>query len=210
MRPMAWRLGALLGVAAAATLSATLIMLSASGSVPTPIHHRDGLGPLGSTRDPGSTITFGFDPAVGGPTWTVGIRLCVAQGDQSVVISGPIKPSQVIGVGFRYLGAFARVFTRATGATPIYSAGGFPPTVSERLQATRDFTVGFLCPATSDDDASAPYVELLLGIGNDPAIEGGGGWQGIEIAYSVGKTRYVVSLGYDIFICTGAVRSEYC
>ena len=87
----------MLGVAALATLGIIFATSHDSG----PEYHRDGLGPLGSVGDPASDQAIGFDPLVGGPTWSVGVQLCLAQGDQSAVLDGSVTSTKSVSGGIK-------------------------------------------------------------------------------------------------------------
>jgi hypothetical protein len=51
----------------------------------------------------------------------------------------------------------------------------------------------------STDAAGDPYTELILGFG--VTGPGGGGWQGVDVAYTVGDAHYTLTTGYAFLIC---------
>jgi hypothetical protein len=170
-----------------------------SGMAGGPERHAQGDGPLGSLGGVG----LAFDPDVGGPSWTVGIQLCLAQGNQPAVLDGSVGPTSIVGdnppPAVRFVGAYVREFTPSQVDTPIGSIGGFPPILPDKLHQVKGFEVTDVCPQSSDP--SRPYTELLIGVMADPANTGGGGWHGVDVGYASGWRHHVVSLKYDIMIC---------
>ncbi|HVD47862.1 MAG TPA: hypothetical protein VNG70_11330 [Candidatus Limnocylindria bacterium] len=173
-----------------------------------PAHHLDGQGILGSSGDPGSIVAVGFDPIIGGPTWSVGLELCLTQSGDPAVLDGSVAPTKTFGSGFQYLGAFVRQFKRSEGSTPMISVDGFPPQVPDPLHPVHEYSVNDRCqhPKT---DRSAPYTELVLGFGRGTET-GGGGWMGVDVGYTSGGHHHVVSLGYYFMICGPAAPPQYC
>ena len=199
-----------LGVVAVTTLGA-LVLVRGAATPPSasPVrHHADGKGPLRSTGDPAFHGTFGLDPAVGGPAWTIGIYLCIERGTAPAVLDGWPAPTRIAGGGLKLLGAYVRRFQPTTADVPIYSANEFPPSVPDSLLPMRGYAVTNGCSTSAGPPLE--YTELLIGVGEDPAFSGGGGWQGIDIGYESGGARYVVSLGYDIFVCGRYTPAQYC
>ena len=175
-----------------------------------PERHRDGDGLLGSTGDPTAWQAFGFDPKVGGPGHTIGIHLCLTNGDAPAVLDGTVSPRQTVGAKIAYLGSYVRQFRPSDGDAPIGGLNGFPPYVREKLVPVKGFTVTYKCQP-SDPDPAVPYTELLIGVAPiDGTLPGGGGWIGVDVGYSVGGRHHVVQLGDDVFICGPAVPHPYC
>lgn len=174
-----------------------------------PEHHLDGQGPLGSFGDTNSAVSMGFDPALGGPTWSAGLELCFARGDQPAVLDGKVGPAKIVGSGFQYLGAFVRRFPIG-GGNPIGGIAGFPPPApwASSLRAVTGFVVDNRCqnPVV---DKSIPYTELVLGFSrtSDPS---GGGWLGVDVGYNAGFRHHVVSLNYNFLICGPAAPQQFC
>jgi hypothetical protein len=173
-----------------------------------PERHPDGRGPLGSLNDPGNSITEGFDAKIGGPSWTVGIQLCLAQGNQPATLDGSVTPTKTVGNDFRYLGAFVREFTPSHGGSPIINLTGFPPALPDTLRPVKGFVVRYGCHGPNPD-RSVPYTELLIGFGRGTGTSGGG-WMGVDVGYTAGGHHHVVSLGYDLLICGSAAPARYC
>lgn len=171
-------------------------------------HHLDGEGPLGSFGDTNSTVTMGFDPVLGGPTWTVGLEVCLVRGDQPAVLDGSIGPTKIVGSGFQYLGAFVRQFP--VGGEPFGSADGFPPHISggDPLHAVTGYVVKYRCQ-NPIVDPSIPYIELVLGFGRT-SDRSGGAWLGVDVAYTSGIRHHVVSLNYNFLICGRAAPQQFC
>ena len=65
---------------------------------------------------------------------------------------------------------------------------------------------GYSVKTACTDAPSAPYTELLIGLGLQS--HDGGGWRGIEIAYSVAGRHHVLVLNHDLLICGSAVAAD--
>ena len=200
------RLAIALGLVSLALLTVVMVALFGGG----PERHPDGGGPLGSLGDSHGSIAIGFDPKLGGPTWTVGVQLCLAQGDQPATLDGSITPTRSVGSDFRYLGAYVREFRAfQNGVTPIGSVDGFPPRIpGPLLDPVKGFTVRYRCQP-QNPDWSIPYTELLIGFGRGTGSSGGG-WMGVDVGYTAGGHHHVVSLGYDFLICGSAAPARFC
>lgn len=190
-RRQVWLIGgAILGVVVLASVAVGFWSRSdrhidgggALGSEGAPVHLTQDLNPLGGT------IT----------TWTFGIRLCLATGSTPAILEG-ISPDPTIGDGFRFLGASVREFDYDPLAhTFIYSVEGYPPptaTVPDPLHDIDGFPVTTPCTRPP----SGRYTELLVGLGL--AGPDGGGWQGVDIAYTVDGRHQVLVLEHDLEIC---------
>jgi hypothetical protein len=173
-----------------------------------PERHPDGRGPLGSLGTPNNSIAEAFDPKLGGPTWTVGIQLCLEQGNEPATLDGAVTATNTIGTDFRFLGAFMREFTASRSHTPIGSMDGFPPNLPDTLHPVKGFAVKYRCQHPNPDP-SVPYTELLIGFGRGTGTSGGG-WMGVDVGYTAGGHHHVVSLGYDLLICGSAAPARYC
>jgi hypothetical protein len=182
-------------IAVAAAVSGIVVLHASSQTVGGVIHHLDGEGPLGSTDDPEARSGFSFDADDPGP-WTQGYELCLAQGTKPAIIER-ISPESVVGSGLTYLGAFVREFPSHAGELPLAGVKGFPPTVSDPLTPAAGYAITMPCVATGEPPV---YQELDIGFAK-PVGSSGGGWNGIDIAYRVGATQYVVSLNYFVFTC---------
>jgi hypothetical protein len=196
-----------IGLAAVTVILLTVVLVAIFGGGPE--HHLDGRGPLGSLDDPRSSIADGFDATRGGPTWTVGLQLCLAQGNQPATLDGSVTPTKTVGNDFRYLGALVREFTPSQGGRPMISVTGFPPAVPETLHPVKGFVVRYRCQPGPNPDRSVPYTELLIGFGRGPSTSGGG-WMGVDVGYTAGGHHHVVSIGYDILICGSAAPARFC
>jgi hypothetical protein len=163
-----------------------------------PEHHVDGSGPLGSRV---GGVSIGFSPTIGRPPWTVGVLVCLAQGNQPAVLDGSVTPTLSVGGGMRYLGAFIHQGGGLVGG----STEGFPPVGAAPLHAVKGFAVTRHCqPADSDP------ITLLIGFGRDPGTQGGA-WSGIDIGYTSGWRHRVVSLqGWTFAVCGPQAPPEAC
>lgn len=182
-------------------LGAVVALGLASVALTQTDRHLDGAGPLASLAGPGYE-RMAVDPA-GSPsgTWTYGLRLCLASGSDPAVLHS-VGPSTAVGSGFRLLGTKVREFFATNQHTGIIGVNGFPPPrnmVPDPLADVAGYSVKTACTIAP----SAPYTELLVGLG----LQGddGGGWRGIEIAYSLGGRDHVLVINHDLMICGRAV-----
>jgi hypothetical protein len=94
-----------------------------------------------------------------------------------------VAPTTSIGSGYKLLGIGVREFAPTPTHETIISTASWPPPISaipDPIADVRDFAVSTPCSGGAFD----PYTELLVGLGL--VSTDGGGWQGIEINYSVG------------------------
>ena len=185
-------------------LGAVVALGLASVALTQTDRHLDGAGPLASLNGPGYE-RMAVDPA-GSPsgTWTYGLRLCLASGSDPAVLHS-VGPSTAVGSGFRLLGTKVREFFATNQHTGIIGVAGFPPPrdmVPDPLADVAGYSVKTACTIVP----SAPYTELLVGLGLQS--DDGGGWRGIEIAYSVGGRDHVLVLNHDLLICGRAVAAD--
>lgn len=75
--------------------------------------------------------------------------------------------------------------------------------VPDALADIQGYAVTTRCSQPAD---SAPYTELMIGLGLQGDDEGG--WQGIEVAYTVAGHHRVLVLDHDLFICGPAVAAQ--
>jgi hypothetical protein len=189
------RVRALVGVGGVAAVLTLLFLLYQAFPLFQPEAHRDGEGPLASAGDWHHQDTIAFDPVKGGP-WTMGYRLCLAQGTQPAVIDS-VGPAATVGSGFRFLGAYTRQFTYTREHTPIGSVDGYPPSLPDTLHPVTGFSVSIPCQRAT---WGSIYTELLIGFGRGTGTDGGG-WRGIKVGYTVGGRHRIVTLGYNMLIC---------
>jgi hypothetical protein len=166
--------------------------------------HADGEGPLGSLGVPGHD-SMSVDPASGATTWTFGLRLCKVSGQTSPVLQS-MSPIKEVGTGFRYLGSGVRLFRVSDDDSPLIGVDGWPPPkhfVPDRIAQLSGFVVSTDCSA---GERGSDYTELLIGlerVGTD-----GGGWEGIEIRYSMDGRSYTLLVDHDMKICGASVSCE--
>lgn len=164
-----------------------------------PTRHADGAGPLASYDSP-SSGSMSVDPsATSATSWTYGVPLCISSGDQLPVLED-VQAHATVGAGFVELNVRVRNFVETKEHTPIISVDGYPPPESEvpdPLQDVHGFTVSTRCgtPAQRGNE----YTELLVGL--ERVGDDGGGWQGIDVSYTVGGRPYVLSIDYGVLIC---------
>ncbi len=188
--------------AAAAGLAAAAAILVFSIGTPGPKRHLDGAGPLSSVAA-GTTMAF---PAGAAGPWSLGIPLCLAGPDGPAVIEA-VNPATLLGSGSRFLGALVRTFVRSASDTMIISMQGYPPpSVSDHLDPAVGASVAITC-ATSDEPA-APFTELLIGFSVDG--DAGGGWDGVDVAYRLGASHYILHVTETIVRCGEELDPGIC
>lgn len=189
-------LAALTGAAVVAAIVTGAVVLSASaGPGSGPVRHLDGNGPLGSTGDPTARSGFSFNAHDPGP-WTQGYELCLVEAPAPAIIES-ISPAAVVGSGLTYLGAYVREFPSHHGDQAIGGVRGFPPALPDVLHPAVGYAITMPCVATGEPPV---YQELDIGFAK-PSNSMGGGWKGIDIAYRIGETQYVVTLNYSVVTC---------
>lgn len=189
----AWRL--------AFALSTALTVAACSlGPSPQPQRHADGAGPLGAIGRPGSQGDA-VDPRSGGPEWTWGVPLCVLDSSSPPTIQS-VTPTKSVG-RYRLLGIRVRSWTPTASDTPIIAVAGYPPTLPDELHDP----IGFAITTACGDDPLAPHTELLVGLGIDGTD--GGGWEGVDVTYSVGGLTRILQADWGLLIC-GPVVQDRC
>ena len=157
---------------------------------------------MGSIGHPGYEA-FKADPASGVTSWTYGVPLCLMPGTGPAVLES-VGPRSTLGSGFAFLGAGVREFTLTPEHTFIISTDPWPPPTSvvpDPMKAAPGLAVSG--PPCSQYQNGSPYTELLIGLGwTSPD---GGGWEGIEITYTVDGSRHVLVLDHDLMICGTSV-----
>jgi hypothetical protein len=166
------------------------------------LRHPDGGGPLGSEGAP-APFTKANDPEGGAyNVWTDGIRLCLFSGNEPAVLDS-VSPDSTVGSGFNFLGAKVREFeVDWTTHQPIISVFGYPPPknyVPDPLFDVKGFQVTSLCT----QPPTGSYTELLIGFGR--VGDDGGGWQGIDISYSVAGHPHILVLDDCLLVCGASV-----
>ncbi|MBA3687581.1 MAG: hypothetical protein H0W81_01895 [Chloroflexi bacterium] len=140
------------------------------------------------------------DPASGAEAWTFGVPLCVT--GSSLAILKMLRPARTVGTGFKFVGSGVRQFVATREDIPILSADGWPPAPEidpDPMSNVSGFEVTQPCNYT----VTGRYAELLIGLAQEGIT--GGGWEGIEISYSVNGRSFVLVLHHDIAICGTAV-----
>lgn len=170
--------------------------------LPTPVHS-DGGGPLGSLGQP---VTGGMsvDPSSGDTAWTFGVPLCLASGDTPAVLVD-VRPTNVDGDGFRYVGSGVRTFRWTEDEAPLISVGGWPPP-AEFVPGTVSPVSGYEVSRPCVHRAGQPYTELLLGF--ERVGSQGGGWRGMYVDYTVGGAERVLEIDHHMLICGATISCE--
>lgn len=185
-----------------AIAAATIVAIFAAVLVVTrgdlwPERHTDGWGPLsGHLSSPGS-----FSGA--GPMWTLAIYVCLDRGAEPAVLDGPVTGSTRIGNGFDIVGSVARQGVPKRGFQVIGAVDGFPPRAPfDQFQKAKGFAVNNTCT----NDISRPFTELDFGVRRSK--DGGGGWSGFEVGYSVGLRHHVLSVEGPNVICGSGLATD--
>jgi hypothetical protein len=164
--------------------------------------HADGAGPLASVNDPAEALSDAVDPTLShAGSWTFGMRLCIASGASTPVIES-VAPHQSVGRGYRFLGALVREFVPSPNDSPIISVDYYPPSPSQVPDTLHDI-FGYAVTTLCSLDPNAPYTELLIGLtltSND-----GGGWQGVDVAYTIGGRHRILVINNGVLICGDSV-----
>jgi hypothetical protein len=181
-----------------------LAVLAFAFLVGQPVRHLDGAGPLASRNDPGHE-SFAALPLDGVASWTYGTRLCLASGAEPAIID-TVTPDAKIGTGFTVLGVRVRQFVPSPTHELVISTDAFPPPARE-VPDTLYEAHGYAVSTPCTDEVGAPFTELLVGLGRKG--DDGGGWKGIDIAYTVGGRRMVVFLNHDLLVC-GTSLGDMC
>ena len=192
-------LAVLAGLGALALGLAFAILLNGSE------RHADGEGQLASLLDPAAHQAMKTDPSSGDTSWTYGGPLCLFSGQTPAILES-VTPTATVGIGFQLLGIGVREFDPSQTHTPIISVGGWPPPkdqVPDQIQPVQGFEVSNPCGQSPN---TGGYTELLIGLGR-VGIDGGG-WQGLEIGYTVGGRHRILAVRYDVEICGTTVSCE--
>jgi hypothetical protein len=185
------------GVVAIVAIAIVLIVGAVVWLTQPPAVHSDGSGPLGSLGGPGHE-SMSVDPqGLRERSWTYGLRLCIAQGDDPATLQA-VGPLTTLGSGFRFVGSGVRTFTPTSAHTPIISVDSYPPPASEVPDALAPVG-GYAVETPCSNGPREPYTELLVGL----AMQGddGGGWKGIKVVYVVDGRSRAVTLDHDLLIC---------
>lgn len=179
-----------------------------AASPPADSRHADGAGPLGSEGAPVGTGSKMDSRGGQYNEWTYGVRLCRMSDDAPPVLED-LSPTEVVGDGFRVVGASVREFAVDWSShAPIITVTGYPPPpqdVPDQLHALEGFAVTSPCPVPgSDGEVPENYTELLVGLAR--VGNGGGGWRGLEIAYTAAGRHRVLVIQHDLLVCGLAVE----
>jgi hypothetical protein len=165
-----------------------------------PFRHLDGSGALGSVGQPveeGSAV----DPRDGSTSWTFGIPLCARDPNEPATIER-ILPATSVG-DVAVLGSGIRSFTPNQSNTPIVSTNGYPPPVPDAISPAIGYRVTTRCSNRYD----LPYTELLIGLAQEG--DQGGGWRGVDVAYTAAGGDRVLHLDRVLLIC-GPITDDDC
>lgn len=189
-------------MAGAAAAALAIFGLVRFASPAGPARHLDGEGPLASANSAESNQTQAVNTVVFEGPWTFGMPLCLAQG-QTPAIIGSVTPTKSVGSGYKTLGTLIRDWRPTSADPPILSVNGYPVSTSAALVPAPGFSVSQPC----SDDAAAPtkYTELLIGLGYTGPD--GGGWQGVDVRYSVAGQDRILEIRQNMFVCGNSVTA---
>ena len=204
--PIRWRAIPRRPVAAIGVVLVVLSFAASGWAIANPERHADGAGPLGSLdRLGGPTITV--MPTGQATRWSFGVSLCLASGTEAAVIDS-VDPTATIGDGFQSIGALIWQFTPSTSYRPITVVEDFPPQTGAVSASLGDDFLGARVSNPCTNDPNAPVTELLIGIevGVDPAD--GGGWQGVDVGYTVAGRHRILAINRNLLICGTSTVAE--
>jgi hypothetical protein len=166
-----------------------------------PERHADGGGPLASLD---GDDRIGESAPSTGRAVTFGLRLCISDGSDRVVVDS-VRPTAPVGSGVTFLGGRVRSLDFLKGTpdqTAIGSVEGFPPpsVAPDTMVDAVGATVTYHC----EREYPTAYTELLLGFGG--AAGATGGWHGVDVGYRAGWRHHVLSIRYDLLLCAHADR----
>jgi len=162
---------------------------------------QDGRGALS-----GGGATHAFD-VKNGPGWTIGFLLCVNSGFDSVVLDGTVRGASVIAGDLTLVGAQAGQATLHDGAI-VDSAQGFPPQTGTRLYPASGYVVRTPCELNAPNP-TGPFTVLDFGV-HAQSGDLGGGWEGIEIGYSIHGFHHVLTTESSVYICGRGMPADVC
>lgn len=188
-----------IAVALVAALGAAVLLVTRGDLWPD--RHANGWGPLGSY----GTAGMGFDAGRPGP-WSIGVPICLARGSEPAVLDGTVAPATQIGNRFRLLGAVVRQGIPSKGFGVIGSVEGFPPTRPyDDTRPAKGFAVSTAC-----DSSNLSVTRTELDVGLAPDGTDGGGWDGLEVGYSVGFRHHVLRIESIVAVCGFSVPRWLC
>ena len=169
-----------------------------------PERHADGDGPLASRDGPGGEMMAVNSSATIATSWTYGVPVCLASGNDPAVIDA-VGPTVSVGTGYRFLGASIRQFLPTLQHTSIIGVDNFPPPRDKIPDALLDIH-GYAVTTPCSRDPRAPYTELLIGLGI--VSDAGGGWKGVDVGYTVAGRHRILAINERLLICGAAVAAE--
>jgi hypothetical protein len=185
-----------------ATARATLVgVVFVTTACIGPVRHADGGGPLASGNDPDTSTSVAVERTPGIDAWSFGMFLCMREPGQPAVLRS-VVPHDSVGA-IDQVGAVIHEFTWSSGESGTGSADGFPPAHATEVVPIGDYEVDIPCTTPPQDRAA----EVIVGL--RPTDEGGGGWLGADVLYSVGRRDYVLEIRNDMVVC-GEAAAEYC
>jgi hypothetical protein len=187
------------GAAGAALATIALVRLALPSEPP---RHLDGAGPLASVNSEASNQTQAVNTAVFAGPWTFGIPLCIGQGQAPASLES-VTPTKSIGLGYATLGTLIREWHPSPDDPPILSVNGYPVNTSAKLLPAAGSVVSQ--PCGGDPAAPAEYTELLIGLARTGP--NGGGWQGVDVRYSVAGQERILELRQNMFVCGESVAA---
>jgi hypothetical protein len=162
-----------------------------------PTRHLDGEGPVEWVGSPdGFTVGIQTSASPNENEFSFGAMiLCRAAGGENATINS-VEPLATIGDGFDFLGAMVRDARAPYGG--VISSAGFPPEGANE-SAYRE-AVG----ATIEVQCQTASQGLELVIGFEKIGDSGGGWEGVDVHYSLGEREYVLEINNLMVLCPPA------
>jgi hypothetical protein len=182
---------------ALAALGLVLAATSCSGAK----HHRDGDGPMAALGDPEGVTTLSVFRVPGVASWSFGsMFLCTTDGEPAVIDG--VKSHDTVGSGFRFAGVRIHDFRYAPDEEPILGVFGFPPDFPSGTADPIGYVVDVPCPHKAD----GRVIELIVGL--TATSSDGGGWLGVDVAYTLADRHYVLEIANHMLICGSATTAE--
>lgn len=162
-----------------------------------PVQHDAGGGPLSTTVGGRADQVLALDPVNAGKTYTVAVRLCVADGD--AVVLDDVRPDHTIGTpgDWEFLGASVRYVPEGDDQAFLGTEGFPPAVVAGDIVPVSGTRVTTRCDATE----FAARTEAILGFRTPPSSQGGG-WDSVAVSYEQGDSRYSL-LVHDTWVLCG-------
>lgn len=135
------------------------------------------------------------------------IFLCLPPEAPEEALLVSVEPIARIGTGFETAGVGVHQTDPSLGGEALELEPGYPPKSIDVLEDVADegsnFSVSAPCPAAPEVET----VQLIIGLG--VVGEGGGGWDGIRVRYTLAEKPYVLEIPQTLIVC-GSETADLC